>query len=103
MTDFNLDILKRPPRDLAYKLELGTSGHRWYLIKDHDSSQTIFKEISLKEVVHCATEPAIYTPRSDTVYKWVLDDIHYSFDEWCNLTNKTANERLLLEIEYDCD
>ena len=51
------------------------------------------------DLYHREDGPAIIWMNEKRQY-WYLNDIEYSFEEWCEKTNKTDEEITILKLEY---
>lgn len=51
-------------------------------------------------VLHCEDGPAKIF--NDKTALYALDNQVYNFDEWCLVTNKSDEEKMLLKLQYEC-
>jgi len=49
--------------------------------------------------VHREDGPSVIAPRRGDVY-WYINDLQYTFDEWCIQLNKSDEDKMLLRLQY---
>ena len=71
----------------------GTGLFQWYSEYWHVGGSTV--------PAHCTTGPLFDRDRIGIKLRWVHEGMGYTFSEWCTLAKPSAEQIVLLKLQYD--
>jgi len=91
-----IDISDKEYRKLSYKERKGKLYCIIYSCIEYSYER---KEWVINNKLHREDGPSI--EYINGINDWFLNNIPYSFEEWCKILNKTDEEKIFLRLKYD--